>query len=121
MLLCATEKIICHPLKPSTSAQVHNCPNCECWMLDQLNGLVQPVPRNIRDLHSLLPEVSIIIVFYNEEPANLLGTLYSIWNMTSVSLIKEIILVDDFSDSLDAASLISKHKKVSSESTVHVT
>ncbi|TPP62263.1 Polypeptide N-acetylgalactosaminyltransferase [Fasciola gigantica] len=111
LFLCPIQIVQSRPLKSPTFEQEQICQNCECWMLHQLNGLVHPHPSTISDLQSWLPKVSIVIVFHNEEPANLLGTVFSIWNTTSSNLIKEIILVDDFSDSLDAYNLIRRHDK----------
>lgn len=45
-----------------------------------------------------LPTASIIICFYNEHFATLLRTIYSIMDRTPENLLKEIILIDDFSD-----------------------
>lgn len=44
-----------------------------------------------------LPEVTIIIVFHNEAWSALTRTLWSVINTTPRALLKEIILVDDFS------------------------
>ncbi|CAG5121704.1 unnamed protein product, partial [Candidula unifasciata] len=45
-----------------------------------------------------LPSVSVLIVFYNEAWTTLLRTIHSILDRTSDHLLKEIILLDDFSN-----------------------
>ncbi|XP_066251295.1 polypeptide N-acetylgalactosaminyltransferase 35A-like isoform X1 [Euwallacea similis] len=45
-----------------------------------------------------LPQASIIICFYNEHYRTLLRTLHSIMDKTPMNLLKEVVLVDDFSD-----------------------
>lgn len=45
-----------------------------------------------------LPNASVIICFYNEAISTLLRTVYSVIQRTNTKILKEIILVDDFSD-----------------------
>lgn len=53
--------------------------------------------RNI-SYSSDLPTASVIICFYNEHYHTLLRTIHSIIDRTPAQILKEILLVDDFSD-----------------------
>ncbi|XP_053658891.1 putative polypeptide N-acetylgalactosaminyltransferase 9 [Anopheles marshallii] len=77
--------------------------------LNQYVSDLIPVRRRLPDLrdpwctaeqrlHTALPQASIVIVFYNEAWSVLVRTVHSILDRSPKALIREIILVDDYSN-----------------------
>ncbi|KAG9344338.1 hypothetical protein JZ751_011007 [Albula glossodonta] len=59
-----------------------------------------------------LPATSVVITFHNEARSALLRTVVSVLKKSPPHLVKEIILVDDYSDNPEDGSLLGKIEKV---------
>ncbi|KAL4640851.1 polypeptide N-acetylgalactosaminyltransferase 2 [Arapaima gigas] len=59
-----------------------------------------------------LPASSVVITFHNEARSALLRTVVSVLKKSPPHLVKEIILVDDYSDNAEDGSLLGKIEKV---------
>nr|XP_009861068.1 polypeptide N-acetylgalactosaminyltransferase 2 isoform X2 [Ciona intestinalis] len=81
---------------------------CDRPVPDTRNGLCS---SNSWDL-SKLPATSVIVTFHNEARSTLLRTVVSVLNRSPPSLVREIILVDDFSDNAEDGQLLAQIEKV---------
>jgi polypeptide N-acetylgalactosaminyltransferase len=67
-------------------------------------GLIREIPDTRHKLCSsqtydkILPDISIIICFYNEHLTTLLRSITTVFKRTPKSILKEVILMDDYSD-----------------------
>ncbi|KAG7458200.1 hypothetical protein MATL_G00235660 [Megalops atlanticus] len=57
-----------------------------------------PLCRDLRYDYSALPSTSVVIAFYNEAWSTLLRTVHSVLETSPDVLLREVILVDDYSD-----------------------
>ncbi|XP_066530781.1 polypeptide N-acetylgalactosaminyltransferase 12 [Hoplias malabaricus] len=57
-----------------------------------------PLCRNLKYDYRSLPSTSVVIAFYNEAWSTLLRTVHSVLETSPDLLLKEVILVDDYSD-----------------------
>lgn len=58
-----------------------------------------PVCLDVKYNHTAIGDASILITFYNEPLSTLLRTVHSVLNLTPPPMLREIILIDDHSDS----------------------
>jgi len=75
---------------------------------DTRNNLCKKKSYNIKDL----PATTVIITFHNEARSTLYRTVKSVLNKTPAELLKEILLIDDHSDSSEDCKLLENLPKV---------
>lgn len=56
-----------------------------------------------------LPDMSVVIIYTNEAFTSLIRTLHSVINRTPAKLLREIVLVDDFSDHRDLKGKLERY------------
>eukprot|EP00064_Thunnus_orientalis_P003501 superscaffoldBa00000287_g3510 len=64
------------------------------WLPERWN----PLCRELKYDYRSLPTTSVVIAFYNEAWSTLLRTVHSVLEMSPDILLKEVVLVDDYSD-----------------------
>uniref|UniRef100_A0A1I8GU17 Polypeptide N-acetylgalactosaminyltransferase n=2 Tax=Macrostomum lignano TaxID=282301 RepID=A0A1I8GU17_9PLAT len=68
--------------------------------------------RSIQYDSTDLPDTSVVITFHNEARSTLVRTVLSVFRMSPYHLVREIILVDDFSTDEDTGKLLTQIAKV---------
>ncbi|EDV24009.1 uncharacterized protein TRIADDRAFT_27318 [Trichoplax adhaerens] len=102
-------------LKQGEDAYIRNAFNqAECDKLPTDRGVPDTRDYSCRSLEykHKLPTTSVIITFHNEARSALLRTIRSVLNRSPSELLKEIILVDDFSDNANDGRLLKILPKV---------
>ena len=101
-------------LKPGQDTYIRNKFNqTAADKLDSVRQIPDTRAWQCRDKsYSNLPETSIIITFYNEARSTLVRTIFTAWKRSPPGLIKEFILVDDFSDDPDDGAALAQIEDV---------